>query len=921
MFRFTLSFFILLFWCRSGLLLAQPVNDECTGAINIADVTNFCSAVGAFSNVNATPTNLAAPICWPNVSNDVWFRFTANATDVTITIKGQTPSQPGGTLQRPQVAIYLNTSPNCQTGTFNQLECKAAVGGANIVEAYQGGLFVGTSYLIRVQGSNSGTFQICIDNYNPPVVPTGDCATASLLCDKSPFSVQQLIGAGANNQELDNVPCFVGGAPANNESNSTWFKWICSKSGTLTFTLTPLNITDDLDFVLYRLPNGINNCNGKVIERCMAAGSDPAVCPTPCCGPTGLRPSSSDISEPPGCQNGQDNWIAPLNMVAGEAYALVVNNFSSTGNGFHIEFGGTGEFQGPDATFVTNPAAVCIGVPVNVISTASFPLGSITSQTFSFGANAQPQTATGAGPHQVQFNEPGKQSVVMTVTSNLGCKVTKIQDVVVFPKVEVDTLIAVPDCNGGTNGAVTITNIQSGTPPYQYSWNGGPFQNNNTLTGLGVSVVKLIIRDANNCRTELDIPVRELELTVTADVTPPSCNGDSNGSVKLNVTNGTPPYLFDFGGGFQPNNGIANLPAGTYTFYGTDAELCYGTFVVEIVDYPPLTLTIDTIDITCFGADNGMAIANAGGGIGNYSYNWSDGQTTAEAIGLAPGQHYVTVTDGNDCAISGGVFLVQPPDLVVNVLGTEGVICFGDSTGIIYAEGSGGVPPYQFGVDGANFVFSDTLTRVVGGDRWVMILDANGCLDSVRAWVPTPPPLIVVAEPDTTLQLGYTVRAATVTSPVGRPVTFAWMPPTGLSCTDCPEPVVTGINSTTYTVTITDEDGCTATDSMRILVVKERPIYIPNIIQPDNPQHFPNDKFTLFAGPAAERIQLLRIFDRWGELVWEGKDMPLGNDGSQGWDGTFRGKKVNPGVYAFVAYVRFVDQEVIEYTGDVTVKR
>jgi hypothetical protein len=565
--------------------------------------------------------------------------------------------------------------------------------------------------------------------------------------------------------------------------------------------------------------------------------------------------------------------------------------------------------------------AVCIGVPVVVTSTATFAIGSITNQAFSFGATAQPQTGLGPGPHTVQFNTPGTQSVVMTVETNLGCKVTQIQEVLVFPKVEVDTFVAIPDCNGGTNGSVTISNIQSGTPPYQFSWNGGPFQTSNSLTGLGESNINLVIRDANNCETELDIPVRELELTVDPDITPPNCNGDSNGSVLLNVTNGTTPYQFDFGSGFQNNNGIANLPAGTYTFFGVDAELCNGTFEIEIVDHPPLTLALDTVDITCFGADNGMAVATPGGGVGNFTYFWTDGQTTAEANNLTPGQQNVTVTDGNGCTINGGVFIVQPSDLMVSTLGTTGVICFGDSTGTITAEGAGGVPPYQFGVDGANFIPTGSLINVVGGDRWVMILDANGCLDSVQAYVPTPPPLIVIADPDTTLQLGFTVQSTTITTPIGRPVTFEWMPPTGLSCIDCAEPVITGISTMNYLVKITDEDGCMSIDSVRIIVVKDRPIYLPNIISPDNPQQFPNDKFTLFAGPAAERIELLRIFDRWGELVWEGRDMPLGNDGSQGWDGTFRGKRVNPGVFTFIAFVRFVDQEVLEYSGDVTVKR
>lgn len=917
MFTFTRLLTLLIFLSLGSTLFAQPANDDCLGATNITNVVAWCSATGAYNNTGATPTNLGAPVCWNSVTNDVWFSFRAVATDVTITVKGRTSASPGGTMINPQVSLYLTT--NCSN--FNELECELAPPGANIVEAYQAGLFVGTTYYIRVQGGNQGTFQLCIDNYNPPANPTSDCPTASLLCDKSPFSVQKITGAGQNNLELENIPCFVGGAPGFNETNSTWFKWICSTSGPLTFTLTPLNITDDLDFVLFRLPNGINDCSGKVVERCMASGSDASQCPTSCCGKTGLRASSTDISEPPGCSSSQDNYISPLNMVAGQAYALVINNFTQTGNGFAIEFGGTGQFQGPNATFTTDPAAVCIGVPVTVTSTANFPLGSITSQQFSFGVSAQPQTATGAGPHIVQFNESGQQSVVMTVETNLGCKVTKIQEVTVFPKVEVDTVIAMPDCNGGTNGSVSVTNIQSGTPPYQYSWNGAPFTNSNQLTGLGVSTVNLVIQDANNCQTELDIPVKELELTVDPDIMPPLCNGESNGSVIFNVTNGSAPYQFDFGSGFQNSNQVGSLSAGTYTFLGLDAALCKGTFEVTITDHPPLSLRIDTIDITCFGADNGIAIAWPEGGFGSYTYAWSDSQANAEAQNLAPGQYGITVTDANDCAITSGAFITEPPELIVQSLDAQGVICFGDRTGLIVAGANGGVGPYQFGIDGANFSSSDTLRNVLGGDRWLMVVDANGCVDSIRVFVPTPPPLIVSTGPDTTINLGFTVNTSTFVSPLGRPVTFEWMPTTGLSCSDCPQPTVTGITTTDYILKITDEDGCMSVDTATIIVVKERPIYLPNVITPDDQSVWPNDRFTIFSGPAAERIELLRIYDRWGELVYEERDLPLGADTGRGWDGTFRDKKVNPGVFAFVAYVRFVDQEVLEYSGSVTVVR
>ena len=99
-------------------------------------------------------------------------------------------------------------------------------------------------------------------------------------------------------------------------------------------------------------------------------------------------------------------------------------------------------------------------------------------------------------------------------------------------------IFAAPDCNGATNGGITINNIQSGTPPYLYSWDNGPFTSDNTLDNLGVGTYHLVIRDANNCETEFDIPLEERVLTADAQVDKPLCFGDDNGVITMNVTNG-----------------------------------------------------------------------------------------------------------------------------------------------------------------------------------------------------------------------------------------------------------------------------------------------------------------------------------------------------------------------------------------------
>jgi gliding motility-associated-like protein len=907
--------FAFIFLLASFKAYAQPSNDDCENAIVISNALDWCSAKGAYSNIDATPSGYDPSACFTGAGNDVWFKFVAVATDVVITINGAT-SGGGGTLNDPQASIYFGTCG----GNIAELDCGSFVGNENNVQTIETGLFVGSTYLVRVQGANNqeGTFQLCINSFNPPVSPTADCPNASILCDKSSFVIQQFEGAGANITELDDATCFNNGNPGlNNESNSTWFVWKCKTAGSLTMILTPLKVDDDLDFAIYRLPNGIGNCQNRELVRCNAAG---ATFPSPCMGPTGMKAGDGDVSEDAGCGDpGDDAWISPFNMVVGETYTLCVNNYTPDGKGFSISFGGTGEFVGPDADFTTVPAAVCLGVPVQIIDNSTFSVGNITSRNWSFGSDATPQTATGTGPFTVTFTEPGQHPIVLTLETDLGCKLTEIKNITIFPPVEIDSVVSEPECNGGTNGTVGITNIKNGTPPYQFSWNNGPFSSNSTLSNIGVGVYNLVIQDANNCKTNIAIPVDELKLTVDPDVIPPLCFGDDNGTITLNVTNGSAPYQFDWGNGFINNNVQGNFTAGVYTILGLDAALCKGTFNVTVTDNLPLSLVMDTVDITCFSANDGMATATVTGGVGNYRYLWSNGDNTQKISNLTQGEYTVTVSDGNECTIVGSVFITEPADVSVALIDVVDLLCAGLPEGEIRVEGMGGVKPYMFSATGDNYVMSDTLTGLLAGDYFVKIKDAEGCIDSVAATIIQPPPLEVIASPeDTTLNLGFELQINTLTSPFGRPVEFLWTPPIGLSCIDCAEPTIIGTTSQIYVVQVTDSTGCIAYDSVRVNVEVIRPLYAPNVFAPANP--FPNDHFTLFGGPAAANINLMRIYDRWGELVFEKENFEL-NQPNVGWDGIFRGKPAESGVYTYYALVKFIDESVLEFKGSVTIVR
>lgn len=211
-----------------------------------------------------------------------------------------------------------------------------------------------------------------------------------------------------------------------------------------------------------------------------------------------------------------------------------------------------------------------------------------------------------------------------------------------------------------------------------------------SLSGLGVGVYTLVIRDSNNCETDLSIDVKERVLTAEAIVDKPLCFGEDNGVITMNVTNGVQPIQFDFGGGFITQNFQGGFAAGTYTIQAVDEVLCKGTFEVDVTDHPVLELAVDTIDISCFTANDGMGIAIPSGE-GNYTYLWLDGQTTESANDLPPGAFTVTVTDGNGCTITGSISVIEPADVAVALVDVLDLLCNGLSTGEIRVEGQGGL--------------------------------------------------------------------------------------------------------------------------------------------------------------------------------------------------------------------------------------
>ncbi|RME98351.1 MAG: gliding motility-associated C-terminal domain-containing protein, partial [Bacteroidetes bacterium] len=198
------------------------------------------------------------------------------------------------------------------------------------------------------------------------------------------------------------------------------------------------------------------------------------------------------------------------------------------------------------------------------------------------------------------------------------------------------------------------------------------------------------------------------------------------------------------------------------------------------------------------------------------------------------------------------------------------------------------------------------------------VLDALGCTAEVEATIRQPAELFVNVGPDRLIQLGFDTIVSAFSN--YSPVTYEWSPADSLRCLnmDCSTVEVNPTSTTTYTVTVINANGCEATRTVTIRVIKDRPVYIPNVFSPNLDGY--NDGFTIFGGRALEKIEKLQVFSRWGSLVFEATDIDP-NDELLGWDGTFNGRPVDQGVFVYLAQLRFVDQEVVQVEGDVTLIR
>jgi len=354
---------------------------------------------------------------------------------------------------------------------------------------------------------------------------------------------------------------------------------------------------------------------------------------------------------------------------------------------------------------------------------------------------------------------------------------------------------------------------------------------------------------------------------------------------------------------------------GVYTEMFTSVLGCDSTSTVTLSNFPPVTVNFTNVP-SCPQGSTGSSTVVIGGGIA-LDYLWSTGDTGTPTIsGVPSGTYTVTVTDGNLCTQVAETLINEQSNIDIQSQFLPPT-CVGDSDGQLTILN--GQPTWTYSIDGTNFQASPIFDGVAAATYNVTIQDTDGCTYMGTALVEDPPGIFVGID-NITIEFPDT---ATVNPQIGADnpiVAYSWSPSNGLSCDDCLNPMVSGSQSGTYTLTVTDEMGCTGQGTFNLTVNVDcdpSRVEIPNVFTPDNDDF--NDSFGAVTEEGFEEVKEMRVYNRWGTVVYESN-----GEMNPRWDGMHKDKAAPSDVYVYFIRVGCaIDPSIPEVvmSGDVTLIR
>ncbi len=573
-------------------------------------------------------------------------------------------------------------------------------------------------------------------------------------------------------------------------------------------------------------------------------------------------------------------------------------------------------------TSITQTNTSCAGL--NNGSAEVIATGGTDVFTYLWSNNATTSTPNGLAPG----------TYTVTVTDSNGCTAEDQLDIVEYGLMSVSATSTDVGCFGASTGTASVTLISGGAgtgnlSEYSYTWS-GTGQTTSTVTNLAVGNYTVTVTDIAGCTATATVTIAEpTELFSSITSGNLSCSDTADGFATAEATGGTPPYTYewDANAGFATTETVNNLAPGGYNVTVSDANGCQSVAFTFINPVIPVNIDFTVVDNICHNGFQGSITANVGGGTPPFTYIWSTGDTTTTNLieFLPTGIYTVTVSDANMCTTTASTPLFHPDELLLDV-DVQDVSCYGDRDGSILLTGTGGTFPYTYSFNGGPFGGSEYLGGLFPGYYDVAIQDANGCITSVDSLlVGEPLPLVAEIYPSSDviyLNLGDSVNlAGDVFNAVGGQI-YTWdalYSDTTLSCDTCQFPIVYTLENDRYTVTVTDDNGCTATEDVEIIVPRERQVFVPGGFTPNGDSV--NDVLMVH-GKTGTRVLTFRVYDRWGELMFRADDYDINTaESAFVWNGDFKGKPMNSAVFVWYVEVEYIDGRQESFEGNTTLLR
>ena len=368
---------------------------------------------------------------------------------------------------------------------------------------------------------------------------------------------------------------------------------------------------------------------------------------------------------------------------------------------------------------------------------------------------------------------------------------------------------------------------------------------------------------------------------------------------------------------------------GWYYFEALDTiNGCSNIDSIQLIDnsmFPDFNLNDEfTLDCNSNWAEISIEL---NGNLPEYTFHWTasngglilSGENEPAAQIEGAGLYYIEVNHiENHCTTIDSINILQalPPEFTS--IEMDSITCAGESDGSLTINAiQNGTEPYQILVNGNPS--SGSITNLGPGDYFVSVIDAKGCTTDTSFTFIEGPEISISLAPIIELTFGeFGSIEAIVNIDSSKLDLIQWTPSDHLTCDTCLSTLVQGLLSETYSIYVTTADGCDAEAFIQVLVEQDINITVPNVFTPNHDGL--NEGFTIYSDDKVQSVLSMHVFDRWGENVFYQENFAP-NDPSLGWDGTFRGKALNPAVYVYMFQVLMVDGSTRLISGDITLVR